>query len=126
MYSYEDRMKAVQLFIKYDLALTDTIRELGYPDRSQLKAWYKEYLERGDLHRNLHKKSKYTKGQMKGAVDYYWEHGRSLGRTVKKLGYPLKPALKTRNNKGFGLSKPGSNRSCVRSNELNFFGLRDS
>jgi putative transposase len=31
---------------------------------------------------------------MKVAVDYYWEHGRSLGRTVKKLGYPSKPALK--------------------------------
>jgi hypothetical protein len=25
MYSYEDRMKAVQLYIKYDLALADTV-----------------------------------------------------------------------------------------------------
>lgn len=29
MYSYEERMKAVELYIKYDLSLADTIRELG-------------------------------------------------------------------------------------------------
>lgn len=94
MYSYEERMKAVQLYIKYDLALAATIRELGYPDRSQLKVWYKEYLTEGDLHQRFRKRSKYTEEQKKAAVDYYWEHGRSLGRTVKKLGYPSKPALK--------------------------------
>ena len=94
MYSYEERMKAVQLYIKYDLALAATIRELGYPNRSQLKVWYKEYLAEGDLHPRCRKRSKYTKEQIKTAVDYYWEHGRSLGRTVKKLGYPSKPALK--------------------------------
>ena len=31
MYSYEERMKAVKLYIKYDLCAADTIRELGYP-----------------------------------------------------------------------------------------------
>lgn len=30
MHSYEERMKAVQLFIKYDLSVADTIRELDY------------------------------------------------------------------------------------------------
>ena len=29
MYSYEDRLKAVELYIKYDLSAADTIRELG-------------------------------------------------------------------------------------------------
>lgn len=33
MYSYEERMKAIELYIKYDQCATDTIRELGYPDR---------------------------------------------------------------------------------------------
>jgi len=27
MYSYEDRIKAVKLYIKYDLSVADTIRE---------------------------------------------------------------------------------------------------
>ncbi len=50
MYSYEDRIRAVQLYIKYDRSIADTIRELGYPDRKTLTKWYKEYVENGDLH----------------------------------------------------------------------------
>ena len=45
MYSYEERMKAVKLYIKYDLCAADTIRELGYPSRKMLVRWYKEYQE---------------------------------------------------------------------------------
>jgi transposase-like protein len=48
MYSYEDRMKAVELYIKYDLSAAATIRELGYPNRKMLARWYKEY--KGDEH----------------------------------------------------------------------------
>ena len=36
MYSYEDRMKAVKLYIKYDCSAADTVRELGYPNRKML------------------------------------------------------------------------------------------
>lgn len=42
MHSYEERMKAVQLFIKYDLSVADTIRDLGYPTRNTLIRWYNE------------------------------------------------------------------------------------
>lgn len=52
MYSYEDRIKAVELYIKYDLCAADTVRELGYPNRKMLVRWYKEYQETGDLHKN--------------------------------------------------------------------------
>ena len=31
MYSYEDRMRAVKLYIKYDYSVADTIRELVTP-----------------------------------------------------------------------------------------------
>jgi len=31
VYSHEDRMKAVRLYIKYDFSAADTVRELGYP-----------------------------------------------------------------------------------------------
>jgi putative transposase len=39
MHSYEERMKAVQLFIKYDLSVADTIREPGYPTVSGIIKW---------------------------------------------------------------------------------------
>ena len=32
MYSYDDRIKAVELYIKYGLKAAAVIRELGYPD----------------------------------------------------------------------------------------------
>jgi hypothetical protein len=31
MYSYDDRMKAVRLFINYDHQVSRVIQELGYP-----------------------------------------------------------------------------------------------
>lgn len=33
MYSYEDRIKAVQLYIKYDRNAAATVQKLGYPSR---------------------------------------------------------------------------------------------
>ena len=37
MYSYEDRMRAVELYIKLGKRLGATIRELGYPTKNALK-----------------------------------------------------------------------------------------
>ncbi|NLM26831.1 MAG: IS3 family transposase [Clostridiaceae bacterium] len=93
MYSYEDRMKAVKLYIKYDFSAADTIRELGYPNRKMLVRWYKEYKETGDLHKQYIKRPKYTPEQIKAAVDYYLEHGRNITRTVRALGYPSRDEL---------------------------------
>ena len=93
MYSYEDRIKAVKLYIKYDFSVADTLRELGYPTRNALIKWYKEYKEKGDLHTSYEKKPKFTKEQMQKAVDYYLEHGRCIRRTVRVLGYPSRTAL---------------------------------
>jgi transposase-like protein len=36
MYTYEDRMRAVQLYVKYDMNMGVVIRELGYPSRGML------------------------------------------------------------------------------------------
>ena len=60
MHSYEERMKAIQLFIKYVLSVADTIRERGYPTRNTLIRWYNEYLEKGDLHEKFQKKPRFT------------------------------------------------------------------
>ena len=45
MYSREKRLKAVELYIKYDKSAADVIRELGYPNRHTLCSWYEKYLE---------------------------------------------------------------------------------
>jgi len=87
MYSYEDRIKAVALYIKYDLSAADTIRELGYPGRKMLARWYKEYQETGGLHERYIKNPAYTSTQIRIAVNYYLEHGRSISRTIKAVGY---------------------------------------
>ncbi|TNH94682.1 hypothetical protein [Aeromonas jandaei] len=42
MYSYADRLKAVQLYIKLGKRVGITIRQLGYPTKNALKAWYCE------------------------------------------------------------------------------------
>lgn len=42
MYSYEERMRAVELYIKLGKRLRATIRELGYPTKNALKGWYGE------------------------------------------------------------------------------------
>lgn len=42
MFSYDDRMKAVLLYIKYDRGAAATIRVLGYPRRETLRQWIQE------------------------------------------------------------------------------------
>lgn len=93
MYSREDRTKAVELYIKYDMCFANVMHELGYPDRQTLYKWYRWYLEEqrtGELRQN---KLKYTPEQKQAAVDYYLEHGRSISRTMRALGYPSKPKM---------------------------------
>lgn len=44
MYSREDKLRAVELLIKYDFSPQSVIDELGYPCRGSLYNWYEEYL----------------------------------------------------------------------------------
>jgi putative transposase len=43
VYSYEDGMRAVELYIKLGERVGATIRQLGYPTKNALKAWYQTY-----------------------------------------------------------------------------------
>ena len=95
MYSYEERMKAVKLLMKYDLSYADTVRELGYPDRRMLRRWYEEYKDMGDLHKRFIKHPNYDSDAIKRAVKYYLEHGRSIARTCRALGYPSRGVLRS-------------------------------
>ena len=89
MYSLEDRIKAVKLYIKYGKSAAAVIRELGYPNRHSLASWYKEYVNtNGNLPAKHERKGKFTKEQIDYALNFYLTHGRREKWTVKMLGYP--------------------------------------
>ena len=89
MFCTEQRRIAIETFIKYGHSYADTIAELGYPNRATLRLWWKEYESTGAIPEGKGtRQSKYSDGQMRAAVDHYLEHGRSLSRTMRALGYP--------------------------------------
>lgn len=94
MYGAEQRMKAVETFARFGCSAADTIAELGYPTRHTLRNWWREYRISGDgfLERKR-REPKYSDEEKRGAVDYYLEHGRSLARTTRAMGYPSRETL---------------------------------
>ena len=59
MYSYDDRIRAVRLYIQYDKSADAVIRELGYPERKPLRYWFKEYLRDNGLKKKFVRSPKY-------------------------------------------------------------------
>jgi transposase-like protein len=62
MYSYDDRIRAVKLYIKLGKRAATAIRMLGYPSRKYLRQWYLIYRETGDLPRGLQSPSEVYRG----------------------------------------------------------------
>ena len=93
MYSYDDRLRAVQLYIKLGKRAGLTIRQLGYPTKNALKAWHRAYEQRHGLPKAYLREPKYTLAQRKLAVDHYVGNGRCLAVTIKALGYPSRSLL---------------------------------
>ena len=91
MFSTEQRRVAIETFIRFDHSYADTIAELGYPTRTCLRNWWKEYESTGEIPvgKGRHRKSRHTDGQARAAVGYYLEHGKSLSRTMRALGHRL-------------------------------------
>jgi len=90
-------MKAVQLYVKYDMNMAATIRELGYPTRGMLYNWYYEFKESGSLRNDddpAYSRLKFTSEQRKQAIEYYLEHGRCVSRTIRALGFPKHTTLR--------------------------------
>lgn len=96
MYSKEQRRKAIETFARFDHSYADTVAELGYPTTSALRGWRKEYQLHGDefLEKSC-RKPKYPDEKKQAAVDYYLEHGKSLTRTIRAMGYPSREMLGT-------------------------------
>jgi len=96
MYTREKRMKAIELYIKYDQSAAAVIHELGYPDRRMLAKWHKTFLEeqKDGVERDRYiRNPKFSLEQKTTAVKHYLEHGRSIAKTVKLLGYPYRETL---------------------------------
>ena len=96
MYSREERIRAVELYIEYDKSAAAAIRELGYPDRHTLRSWHELFLEEQEtgIIKELNSSYiRYTPEQKRVAVDYYLTRGRNLCRTVRSLGYPSRDLL---------------------------------
>lgn len=93
MYSYEDRLRAVRLYIKLGKRTGLTIRQLGYPTKNALKAWHRAYEQRLDLPATFVRKPKYTSAQRQLAIDHFVANGRCLAVTIKALGYPSRALL---------------------------------
>ncbi len=88
MYSYEDRIRAVKLFIKLAKRAATTVRLLGYPSQKYLRHWYLIYQETGDLPRGYNRPPKYTMAQKQKAIEHYFNHGECFAYTQRVLGYP--------------------------------------
>lgn len=94
MYSYEDRLRAVRLYIKLGKRVGLTIRQLGYPTKNALKHWHREYEQRLDLRAGYVRRPRYSQAQKALAVEHYLEHGRCLAATIAALGYPSRTLLR--------------------------------
>lgn len=93
-YSVEQKQKAVELYIQYEHCYIEVFFELGYPSKSCLNKWYREYLKTGETF-SVKKRhaSKYTDEQRAVAVEFYLTHGKSIAKTIQALGYPGKSTL---------------------------------
>jgi transposase-like protein len=49
MYSYEDSIRAVRLYIKLGKRTIATIRQLGYPTENAPKSWHQKFEQDRDL-----------------------------------------------------------------------------
>ena len=89
MYSTEQRKLAIEAYIKFDLGAADAVAELGYPARHSLRAWHEDYLGHGEVGPpKRQREPKFTSEMRRAAVDYHLAHGRSLARTMRRMGCP--------------------------------------
>lgn len=94
MYTKEQKLKAINLFYQYNRAWVAVIRDLGYPSLGALKSWIKNYETDPLLIEKPEKKPKFTTKQQKVAIDYYFDHGQFITKTIHALGYPSKQTLR--------------------------------
>ncbi len=94
MYSYADRLRAVELYIRLGKRVKATIRQLGYPTKNALKSWYREYEQRRDLCvRYPARTPKYSDEQKQAALEHYRTHDHCISAMIRAVGYPGRGTL---------------------------------
>jgi putative transposase len=93
MYSYEDRLRAVRLYIKLGKRVRLTIRQLGYPTKNALKSWHREFERHLDLPTGYVRGPRYSTAQKEVAARHYLGNGRCVAATIRALGYPSRKLL---------------------------------
>jgi transposase-like protein len=94
MYSYEDRIRAVRLYLDLGKRGAATVRQLGYPTARALSRWHQQYERGHDLPSGyVSLRPKYSAEEKQTAVDHYLDHGQCLAWTLKALGYPERGTL---------------------------------
>jgi len=88
VFSEEERRKAVERFVQFDLKAEATVRALGYPSSKTLRGWYREFQLKGLCAGGKKRKSGFSEEAQIVAVKYYLEHGRCAASTIRVLGYP--------------------------------------
>jgi len=68
MYSYEDRLRAVRLYIRLGKRVRLTIRQLGYPTKNALKSWHREYEQSLEVPAGYARQPKFSQAQKEQAV----------------------------------------------------------
>ena len=94
MYSYADRLRAVELYIRLGKSLNSTIRQLGYPTKNALRGWYRECVQDLDLRvHSVSRAPKYSEAQRQAALEHFSTHDRCVSATMRALGYPGRGTL---------------------------------
>ncbi|MFC0280361.1 hypothetical protein ACFOHK_15240 [Falsigemmobacter intermedius] len=94
MYSYEERMRAVALYVKLGKRPHGTIRELGYASRNALKGCCLKFERQQDLPaRSAPRPQKFSEAQKQAALAHYASHGRCVSWTFRALAYPGRAKL---------------------------------
>ena len=89
MHSAEQRRLAIETCIKFDLSAADTVAEPGCPTRHPLRAWHKGYLEHGEASPPKRQREPRLALEMRqAAAGCCPAHGKSLARTMRRMGYP--------------------------------------
>jgi len=125
MYSYSDRLNAVELYIQYGKSAATTVRVLGYPSKKQLRRWYRSYVASDQVAPRKKRKPKYTEIERRQAIEHFFRTGQCIARTVRELGYPSREwlrawvndetpgAIRRRSNLAASPARSGAERKCA-------------
>jgi putative transposase len=86
MYSYKERIKAVELYIKLGRRASVGVRMLGYPSKKYLRQWVLIYDGTGALLKNVKRKPTFTSAQKQAVIEHYLNNGQCFTHTQKVLG----------------------------------------